>query len=304
MRSHVKRSLRGRIEPYLYVLPIIVLSGVVLYFSIGFTAFASLTDWNGLSRMNFIGLENYVELFGDRTFWIALSNTLIFLVATIAIQAGLGLLVAVIAAEKLPGSTFFKALFFLPIAMAPAIIATVFRYLLEANYGMVNETLRSIGLLGATDTIEWLGADLGVWSMVAINVFQWMGFSMLIYYAALMAIPDDIYEAAALDGASWWRRLFSITVPSVRGTTSVLIVLGIVGALKTFDIVWLTTGGGPGVSNHFLTTFLYQERSDREAGYASAIGVVILIAAFVLSMIQLRLGREPKEKKLKKVTKA
>jgi raffinose/stachyose/melibiose transport system permease protein len=292
----MNRTLRARLAPYLYVLPIVALSGIVLYFSIGFTFYASLTDWNGLSRMNFVGLANYVELLGDRTFWIALTNTLIFLVATITIQAVIGLVVAVIAKERLPGSTFFKALFFLPIAMAPAIIATVFRYLLEANYGTLNETLRAAGLLGQNDSIQWLGADLGIWSMVIINVFQWMGFSMLIYYAALMAVPDDIYEAAALDGAGWWRELVSITIPAVRGTTNVLIVLGIVGALKTFDIVWLTTGGGPGTSNHFLSTFLYQERSDRQAGYASAIGVVILIAAFVLSMIQLRLGRTKEEK--------
>jgi len=284
------RTIGARFAPYLYVLPIVALSGAVLYYSIGFTAYASLTDWNGLARMNFVGFDNYVGLFQDRTFWIALKNTLIFLIATVGIQAGLGLLVAVIAKERLPGSTLFKALFFLPIAMAPAIIATVFRYLLEANYGTLNESLRAIGILGEGDSIQWLGAELGVWSMVAINVFQWMGFSMLIYFAALMAVPDDIYEAAEIDGAGWWRSLFSITIPSVRGTTSVLIVLGIVGALKTFDIVWLTTGGGPGVSNHFLSTFLYQERSDRQAGYASAIGVVILIAAFVLSLIQLRLG--------------
>jgi raffinose/stachyose/melibiose transport system permease protein len=291
------RTIGARVAPYLYVLPILVLSGVVLYYSIGFTAYASLTDWNGLARMNFVGFENYTELFRDRTFWIALRNTLIFLVATIFIQAVLGLLVAVIAKERLPGSTAFKALFFLPIAMAPAIIATVFRYMLEANYGTLNESLRAIGLLGAGDSIQWLGADLGVWSMVAINVFQWMGFSMLLYFAALMAVPEDIYEAAQIDGAGWWRSLFSITIPSLRGTTSVLIVLGIVGALKTFDIVWLTTGGGPGVSNHFLSTFLYLERSDRQAGYASAIGVIILVAAFVLSLIQLRLNaRGSKEK--------
>jgi raffinose/stachyose/melibiose transport system permease protein len=284
------RTVGAKLAPYLYVLPILALSGVVLYYSIGFTAYASLTDWNGLARMNFVGFENYIELFQDRTFWIALRNTLVFLVATVFIQAVLGLLVAVIAKERLPGSTAFKALFFLPIAMAPAIIATVFRYLLEANYGTLNESLRSIGLLGANDSIQWLGADLGVWSMVAINVFQWMGFSMLLYFAALMAVPEDIYEAAQIDGAGWWRSLFSITIPSLRGTTSVLIVLGIVGALKTFDIVWLTTGGGPGVSNHFLSTFLYLERSDRQAGYASAIGVIILVAAFVLSLIQLRLN--------------
>ena len=287
-------TLGGRYKPYLYILPVVIMSGFLIYYSIGFTGYASLTDWNGLKRMNFIGVGNYSELFQDRTFWIALKNTLIFMVATVFIQAVLGLLVAVIAKERLRGTSFFKAIFFLPIAMAPAIIATVFKYALEANYGSLNETLRSLGIIGPNEVVEWLGASLGLWSIVVINVFQWMGFSMMIYFAGLMAISDEIYEAAEIDGAGWWRKLWSITIPSLRGTTNVLIVLGIVGSLKTFDIVWLTTGGGPGVATQFLTTFLYQERANRDAGYASAIGMVILLIAFGLSMIQIRMNSREK----------
>ena len=287
-------KLGGRYKPYLYILPVVILSGFLIYYSIGFTGYASLTDWNGLKRMNFIGLGNYTELFHDRTFWVALKNTLVFMVATVFIQAVLGLLVAVIAKERLRGANFFKAIFFLPIAMAPAIIATVFKYALEANYGSLNESLRALGIIGPNEVVAWLGASLGLWAIVAINVFQWMGFSMMIYFAGLMAIPDDLYEAAMIDGAGWWRKLWSITIPSLRGTTNVLIVLGIVGSLKTFDIVWLTTGGGPGVATQFLTTFLYQERANRNAGYASAIGMVILIIAFTLSMIQIRMNSREK----------
>ena len=287
-------KLGGRHKPYLYILPVVILSGFLIYYSIGFTGYASLTDWNGLKRMNFIGLGNYTELFHDRTFWVALKNTLVFMVATVFIQAVLGLLVAVIARERLRGANFFKAIFFLPIAMAPAIIATVFKYALEANYGSLNESLRALGIIGPNEVVAWLGASLGLWAIVAINVFQWMGFSMMIYFAGLMAIPDDLYEAAVIDGAGWWRKLWSITIPSLRGTTNVLIVLGIVGSLKTFDIVWLTTGGGPGVATQFLTTFLYQERANRNAGYASAIGMVILVIAFTLSMIQIRMNSREK----------
>lgn len=271
---------------YLYVLPILLISGAMIYFFIGFTVFASFTDWNGLQKMDFVGLSNYLELMQDRVFWIALRNNLVFMVATIFIQAVLGLFIAVLAAERLPGANFFKAVFFLPIAMAPAIIATVFKYMLETNYGTLNESLRALGLLPQDGVIEWLGADLGLWSIIAINVFQWMGFSMMIYFAGIMAIPTELYEAAMIDGAGWWRRLFSVTIPSLRGVTSTLIVLGIVGSLKTFDIVWLTTGGGPGVSTQFLTTFLYQERAGREAGYASTIGTVLLLLAFVLTLAQ------------------
>ncbi|TDC83143.1 sugar ABC transporter permease [Micromonospora sp. KC606] len=282
--------LGGRFKPYLYILPVATVSGLLIYFSIGFTAYASLTDWDGLRRMDFVGLANYRTLLSDRTFWIALRNTLQFLVVTVVVQACLGLLVAVICKERLRGSNVFKAIFFMPIAMAPAIIATVLKYVMEANYGSLNESLRTLGLLGDGEVIQWLGRDLGIWSIIAINIFQWMGFSMMVYFSGLMSIPDELYEAAMLDGAGWWRRLFSVTIPSLRGTTNVLIILGIVGSLKTFDIVWLTTGGGPGVSTHFLGTFLYQARADREAGYASAIGISILVVAFALSMVQIKLA--------------
>lgn len=284
--------LSGRWSPYLYVAPVVILSGVLIYFFISFNLLASLTDWNGLTKMRFIGFDNYVELFQDRTFWVALKNTLLFMVITVTVQAVLGLLVAVLLKERVIGKSLFKAIFFLPIAMAPAIIATVFRYMFETNYGSLNQTLRAIGILGPDDSIQWLGSDLGIYSIMLINIFQWMGFSMMIYYAALMAIPEEIYEAAEVDGAGWWSQLFSITIPQLKGTTSVLIILGIVGSLKTFDIVWLTTQGGPGVSSHMLATFLYQERASRQAGYASAIGIVLLILAFLLALIQLRLSKK------------
>lgn len=279
-----------RLKPYLYVLPVTLIAGGLIYASIGFAAYSSLTDWNGLGQMKFIGLENYRFLLADRTFWIALRNNLVFLVVTVSVQAALGLLVAVICKERLRGSNVFKSIFFLPIAMAPAIIATVFKYTLEANYGTLNQTLRALGLIHRDTVIQWLGPDLGVWSIIVINIFQWMGFSMMVYFASLMSIPEELYEAAQLDGAGWWRCLFSVTIPSLRNTTNVLVILGIVGSLKTFDIVWLTTGGGPGVSNHFLSTFLYQERANRDAGYASAIGMVILLIAFLLGMAQVKLS--------------
>ena len=281
------RELSRGLKPYLYVAPIVLISGVLIYFFIAFTVFTSFTDWNGLTKMNFVGLSNYRELFSDSTFWVALKNNVIFMVVTVFIQAFLGLVVAVICAERLPGSNFFKAVFFLPISMAPAIVSTVFKYMLETNYGTLNEALRSLGLLGEGEVIQWLGADLGLWSIVAINVFQWMGFSMMIYFAGIMQIPAELFEAAELDGAGWWKRLFHVVIPSLRGVTATLIVLGIVGSLKTFDIVWLTTAGGPGVSTRFLTTFLYMERANRQAGYASAIGTVLLVIALVFSVAQM-----------------
>jgi raffinose/stachyose/melibiose transport system permease protein len=291
VRRRINRPLVEVVRPYLYLLPLLVLSGLFIYYCIGFTVVASFTDWDGLSTdMNFVGFDNFAKLLSSETFWVATRNNLVFLVATVAVQAGIGLFLAVLLKERIPGRGFFKAAFFLPIAMTPVIVAAIFRILLDANFGSLNETLRQIGL-GALAQ-PWLGdPQWALVSIIGVNIFQWMGFSMVIYYAGLMSIPDEIYEAAKLDGAGFWQTLFRITIPSLSGTTNVLIILGIVGSLKTFDIVMLLTGGGPGRSTEFLNTYLYKTGFEQfNGGGSAAIGVMILIFAVILSLVQAKLS--------------
>ena len=292
----MQRRFADRIIPYLYVLPICVLSLAVIYYCIGFTLISSFTDWDGMSRtMNFIGLKNYALLFQDRTFFTALRNNLIFFAGTIFTQAAFGLLLAVLLKQKLPGSNIFKAVFFLPIAMAPAIIAAIFRIILNPTFGDLNNFFRSIGLDSLA--VAWLGDPrYALFSIIAVNIFQWMGFSMITYYASLMALPDEVYEAATVDGAGFWRTLCMITIPMVKSTTNVLIVLGIVGSLKTFDIVMLLTRGGPGRSTVFLNTYLYEHALNNfRGGYAASIGMMILLIAFVMSLLQIKLAQGGKQ---------
>ena len=251
-------SWKTKIRPYLFIAPLVILSGFFIYYCIGFTIATSFTDWDGISKeMDFIGLKNYIKLLVPNSiFWIALKNNIIFMVVTVFIQAALGLLLAVILKERLRGSSLFKAVFFMPIAMAPVIIAAIFRIIMDTNVGAINEALR-------------------------------MGFSMIIYYAGLMSIPDDIYEAAKIDGCGFWNTLFRITIPNLSGTTNTLILLGIVGSLKTFDIVIQTTGGGPSRSTEFLNTYLYKTGVQQfNGGLSASIGVMILIISVVLSIIQ------------------
>lgn len=288
-----KKKWKHIVEPYLYILPIIALSVIIIYYCIGFTAAASFTDWDGLGTdMNFIGLKNYKKLFTDLTFWISVRNTLIFFVGTVFIQACLGLLIAVLLKNKLRGSNIYKAIFFLPISMAPAIIAAIFRIILDPNVGSLNQTLHSLGLGFMAQS--WLGEPKwALFSIIVVNIFQWMGFSMIIYYAGLMSIPDEIYESAKMDGAGFFSQLFKITIPMLKGTTSVLIVLGIVGSLKTFDIVMLLTRGGPGRSTEFMATMLYKSAMEEfNGGYSAAVGVMLLIFAVIMSAVQLKLGGE------------
>lgn len=287
-----KQSFKSTISPYLYILPIIVLSGLLIYYCIGFTVAASFTDWDGLgTEMNFLGLKNYIKLFQDKAFWISIKNNLIFFVGTVFTQAVLGLLIAVLLKTKIKGANIYKAVFFLPISMAPTIISAIFRIILDPNVGNLNQTLRSLGLDFMAQS--WLGdPKWALFSIIMVNIFQWMGFSMIIYYAGLMSISDDIYEAAKIDGAGFFSQLFKITIPMLKGTTSTLIVLGIVGSLKTFDIVMLLTRGGPGRSTEFMATMLYKTAMEEfNGGYSASIGVMLLILAIIMSAVQLRASK-------------
>lgn len=278
-----------RFIPYLYILPIILVSGLFLYYSIGFTFYASLHEWNGIDEsMKFIGLHNFIEMFSDPNLYGALSHNLLYFAGLLTIQTVLGLLMAVLLRAKLFGHTFFKALYFLPSIMAAIIVAGIFRILMDTNMGSINKILTAVGL--DFFAISWLGDPrFALMSIIIVAAFQWTGFSMVLYYAGLLAIPDEIYESAKIDGAGFWTTMLKITFPMVAGTTTTNLILGITGSLKTFDIVVLMTNGGPGRTTEFLNTLLYKEHMNYfKGGYASAIGVFILILALTLSIGQIK----------------
>lgn len=278
---------------YLYILPMIVLSFVLVYYCIIDTVVVSFTDWDGMTEVfHFVALKNYIKMFKDHVFWTSVVNNLIFFVGTVFIQALLGFVLAVLLKKKLPGSNVFKAIYFMPIAMATSIITAIFRIIMDPTNGALNQFLRAIHLNGFA--VNWLGdPKIALVSVIIVNIFQWMGFSMITYYAGLMSLPDDVYEAAKIDGAGFWRTTFSVTLPMLKGTTNVLIILGIVGSLKTFDIVKLLTGGGPGRSTTVMNTYLYEKAfKDFNAGGAASIGVAILIIAMVMSFLQVKFGKE------------
>lgn len=278
---------------YLYILPMIVLSFVLVYYCIIDTVVVSFTDWDGMTDVfHFVALKNYIKMFKDHVFWTSVVNNLIFFVGTVFIQALLGFVLAVLLKKKLPGSNVFKAIYFMPIAMATSIITAIFRIIMDPTNGALNQFLRAIHLNGFA--VNWLGdPKIALISVIIVNIFQWMGFSMITYYAGLMSLPDDVYEAAKIDGAGFWRTTFSVTLPMLKGTTNVLIILGIVGSLKTFDIVKLLTGGGPGRSTTVMNTYLYEKAfKDFNAGGAASIGVAILIIAMVMSFLQVKFGKE------------
>lgn len=278
---------------YLFILPLMLLSFVLIYYCIIRTVMTSFTDWNGMSdTMNFVGLKNYAKLMKDKTFWTAVINNIIFFFGTVFVQAAVGFMIALLLKRKLPGSNALKAIYFMPIAMATSITTAIFKIIMDPTNGTLNSFLRAIHL--DMFAVSWLGDKrYALLSVIIVNIFQWMGFSMITYYAGMMSLPDDVYEAAKIDGAGFWRTTVSVTLPMLKGTTNVLLILGIVGSLKTFDIVKLLTGGGPGRSTTVLNTYLYEKAfKDFNAGGAASIGVAILIIAMIMSFLQINLGKE------------
>ncbi len=289
-RTGHKRFKWSRLKPFLFILPVLLLSGLFLYYSIGFTVYISFHKWDGLNPdMTFVGLDNYKRLFADRVIRQALWNHLRYFVLGVGLQTIVGFFMAVLLYARLPFHNVFKAIFFMPVVMAPIIIASIFRILLDANFGTVNEILRFLHLDFLA--LPWLGDPTNaLWSLVMVNVFEWSGLTMVLYYSGMLSIPREIYEAAKIDGANLWQMITRITFPLLNGQTSICIILGIIGSLKTFDIVMQMTGGGPGIATEFLNTYLYKKYvNEFNAGYSAAIGMLILVLSMTLSIIQLKL---------------
>ncbi len=285
------------VSGYLFLAPVLALMGLFVFYGLSYVLRLSLYKWDGFdpATMVFRGLRNYRVLFSDPLSLRALANVMIFMFFTVTVQMFVGLCVALLLRPRLFGSRFFKALFYIPVALSTTVIARTFMGLYEPNFGVINTTLKSLGLSSLVRA--WLGDPrTALGCIVLTNIFQWMGAQMVFYIAGLTTIKDEIYEAAQIDGAGFWRTLRSVVWPGLWPTHTTVIILGMVGAIKTFDIVWLLTGGGPGNATQFPATLLYQAVSQNsQAGYGASISVVMIFLSVALSAIQISFNRRKQE---------
>lgn len=223
-----------------------------------------------------------------------MSHIAVFGVVTIVAQMVLGLALALVLSGPILGRSVYKALVFIPVVLAPAAISTAFRQFLSPN-GQVNQVLETIGL-------DWLQhvwiADpkVALYALAGVNVFQWTGFSFILYQAALSQIDGSHLEAAQIDGAGTWRTIRYIVVPQLGPTHMTLALTGVIGSLKTFDIIFLITGGGPGRSTEFLTTYIYKQSIQQfHVGYGAALSIVLLVLALLLTLVHTRLYKLDQE---------
>ncbi|WP_368496899.1 carbohydrate ABC transporter permease [Herbiconiux sp. A18JL235] len=281
---------RGRTQSYLYLLPALVLVIGIVHYGIISNVVISTWQWNGVSPTHQeVGGANYARMFADPVFWQSLANTGVFAVVTVSVQLVLGFLLAVLVRTRSFGTGLLRTLLFVPVVLSGAIVATCFRFLLTPDGGF-NQLLQSIGF--ADFDHPWLASPgTALLCIAAINIWQFTGYSFVMYDAALGQVDNSVIEASRMDGASTFRLMWSVLFPLTRGTHLILIVLGVIGALKAFELVFLTTGGGPGTSTEFLSTYIYRLGIPQfDASYSATLSVALVVLALVFAALQIRLS--------------
>lgn len=271
--------LRKKQYPVYFILPglILFLTFFILPFLLGFGY--SFTNWN-FKRADWIGLENYWNILSNKNMSIAFRNTFLFTVVTTAGKVSIGMLLAVLLNRKLRTTNFLRTVFYLPAVVNAIAIGIVFTSLLHPSKGLVNSVIRAVGFLGFQP--KWLtDSSIAMFSICAIEIWKWSGYTMMILLAGMQNISKDYYEAAVMDGATRWQQFGKITFPLLMASINNVVVLSIIGGLKVFDIVVATTGGGPGYATEVFNTMIYNSYSYQKYGEAAAgttlLAVIILI---------------------------
>jgi multiple sugar transport system permease protein len=238
------------------------------------------------------GVGNYVTVFTDPTFGVALHNTAVFTVTSLAFQFTIGLALAVFFARTFPLSTTLRALFLVPWLLPLIVSASTWSWMLNSEAGVVNAFLGVLGL----DTVNWLTSP--TWSLISVTIANiWIGvpFNLVLLHSGLKNIPPEVHEASSLDGASGWQTFRHVTFPMLRPVSAVTLLLGLIYTLKVFDIIWITTRGGPGGSSTTLATWSYELGFGTmlpRFGPSAAVGNVLILIAVVAGLLYVRIQRQ------------
>lgn len=246
----------------------------------------SFTDWNirRLMTPKFNGVDNFVYLFQDEYFILSLKNTFKFAVITTLLIIIIGLLLALVLNEAVFGRSFYRTLFYLPAVLSLIVVGIMFTSVFKMDHGVLNQLLGALGLESLQR--DWLGnPKTALNSIMFVQVWKWSGFSMAIFLAGLQGIPKDYYEAARIDGASWWQQFRNVTFPLLAPAFTVVVTMNTIGALKVFEQVYVMTGGGPGNSTQVLGTYIYREFSKGTLGRSTAMGLILFIMITVIAVV-------------------
>ncbi len=270
--------------PWLFLAPSLVLLGVFMWWPVLNTSVLAFTDTHTLRGGGFVGLDNFRTLLQDSFFWNALGNSALFTVLVTPALMVLPLLLAILVSAKLKGMTFFRVVFFSPVVASMVVAALIWGWLLRSD-GLLNFVLERLHLIN--EPVRWLSdPSLVMISVALVTTWKGLGYYMVIYIAGLQNIPEDLYEAAAIDGAGPLRRFWSITVPLIRPTMLLVGTLVTLNAIKVFTEAFVLTGGGPNRASETLVLYIYQRGfSGLELGYSSAMSLVLFLVVLGLTLL-------------------
>jgi len=267
----------------LYVLPALLLILILIYIPIVLTGYYGLMDWDGIGTKTFIGLDNYKELMKDKMFWTSTYHSVLLAVFS-AISLIAYLVISLILASKIKGAGLLRKIYLIPMLLSSVAIAQLWLKIFDPTNGMLNKLLE---IFRVENTPIWLAdPNLVLYSIFIPIVWQYAGFYIIIYYAALKGVSDEIIEAAKIDGATPLQIAYKIKLPLIAPVIKVTIVLAIVGSLKYFDLIYVMTGGGPNGASEVMASYMYKEAfKTYNFGYGSAIGFALLIICLVMTWV-------------------
>ncbi len=255
-------------------------------------ALVSLSEWTGfdIADISWLGVGNYRTIAGDDIFWRALRNTLLFTGLTTVLLNVIGFGIALLISTRVRGTGVLRGVVFLPALLPPVLVGLMWQRVLDA-FGFVNQILQWLGV--ADQPVFFLGEErFALWAIIGVTVWQFAGYDMILYYAGLQSVDRSMLEAAALDGARTPATVFRVIVPSMYHIVGVVALLNIIGGLKIFDVVFVMTRGGPNRSSEVLATYMFEQGFRLSImGVASAIAVVIVVLAVIVSAARFRLAR-------------
>ena len=279
--------------PYLFLLPALLLLLFTVFipaiqaFSLSFTQY----DYDITQAPQWVGLDNFQRLLKDPVFWLTLTNTILYLVGVVPLLVILPLLLAILVNNKLKGISWFRLAFYVPVVISVVVAGIAWKALYSSN-GLFNQILEKIGL---SEGIPWLTSpDLAIWTVMLVTIWKGLGYYMVIYLAGLQAIPEELYEAAAIDGSDGWLKHWDITIPLMRPYLLLVAVISSIAATKVFEEVYIMTQGGPLNRSKTIVYYVYERAfEDLDINYACTIGLILFLIILILSFINLKISKNP-----------
>ena len=274
------------LKSLLFVMPGVAITVIFVIYPVINTFWLSLNDWNGVATapVTWVGFDNYIKVFISEKFWNSMLNALYFMIGGFVVLMPIAFGMALLVTSKIKFTKFFKASYLMPVMLGTTAVGLMWTFMLNADFGIFAQFLRAIGLESAV--INWLATPtVNIWCVVLVNEWMYAGYNMLIFAAGIVAIPEDVHDAALLDGCTGFKKIIYIIVPLCKNMFMVFSVLCVTGCLKAFDIVWAMTNGGPMDSSATPAVLLYTQGFQYKLmGRSSAIGIILLVLGLALSV--------------------